>query len=553
MLALVALLAGIAWAAGPVPSTEKPGATPNGQLAADEQRLQEARVGTDGSALLDFFRKRTITDSRLLNIQGLIRQLGDDSFEVRQKASTELAALGPVTLPLLRDALKDPDVEIARRAEDCIHLIEQDYTATIVPAAVRVLAARHPAGALEVLLAYVPFADDDAVADQVHTALGTLAVRDGKPDPALVAALTDKLPARRAAAGVALCKAGVADQRSAVHKLLADPDLQVRLRVALAVVGARDREGIPVLIALLADLPPGQDAQVEALLYRLAGNDAPTVAARGTGAGRGKYHDAWKEWWTRHADKLDLAKIDLFPAQHGYTMMILLDQNQIVEVDSANKVRWTINGVQFPLDAQLLPNDHVLVAENMANRITERNLKGEVLWQFAVEAPLVAQRLPDGNTFIATRTQLVEVDKDGKEVSTYARPGGELFMRAAKLRNGDIACVTAGGMFIRLDRNHKELYAFPVDIQTYGGRIEVLPNGHVLVPQYNGNKVVEQDPDGKITWEVEFQTPIVATRLPNGNTLVTSYNQHRAVELDSKGREVWEYKTDTRVTRAWRR
>ena len=47
--------------------------------------------------------------------------------------------------------------------------------------------------------------------------------------------------------------------------------------------------------------------------------------------------------------------------------------------------------------------------------------------------------------------------------------------------------------------------------------------------------------------------PIVATRLPNGNTLVTSFNQQRAVEIDSNGKEVWEYKTDTRVTRAWRR
>jgi hypothetical protein len=126
-------------------------------------------------------------------------------------------------------------------------------------------------------------------------------------------------------------------------------------------------------------------------------------------------------------------------------------------------------------------------------------------------------------------------------------------MRAARLRNGDLACVTAGGAFIRLDRSGKELASFPVDIQTYGGRIEVLPNGHVLVPQYSGNKIVETDAEGKEVSSLEFQIPIIATRLANGNTLVTSFNQFRAVELDPKGREVWEYKTDTRVTRAWRR
>jgi outer membrane protein assembly factor BamB len=204
----------------------------------------------------------------------------------------------------------------------------------------------------------------------------------------------------------------------------------------------------------------------------------------------------------------------------------------------------------------MLPNDHVLVAENMANRVTERDLKGKVIWDHQVEMPLMAQRLPNGNTFIGTRTRLVEVNREGKEVFSYMRPGGDLFMRASKLRNGDIACVTTNGAigtFFRLNREGKELYSFPVDISTYGGRIEVLPSGRVLVPQYSENKVVEQDPEGKVGWSVDFQVPIVATRLPNGNTLVTSFNQDRAVEIDPRGREVWEYRTNTRVTRAWRR
>jgi HEAT repeat protein len=522
-------------------------------LAADEQRLQEARVGTDGPALLEFFRKRTATDARLFDIEGLIRRLGDDSYEVRQKASADLAALGPVALPLLRQALKDRDVEVVRRAEECIRLIEQEYNATVVPAAVRVLAARKPPGAVEVLLGYAPFADDDTVADEVRNALAALAVHDGKPDPGLVAALADKAPARRAAAGVALARAGVAEQRAGVRTLLEDPDASVRLRVALALVAKRDKEAVPVLIALLGQLPAGQRWPAEEVLYRLAEDQAPAVPARSDEAGRQKYLDAWKDWWAKHGDKVDLARLDATPALHGYTMMILLDQGQLVEVDAKNNVRWTISGLQFPLDAQYLPGDRVLVAENMANRITERNLKGEVLWAHDIDMPLMAQRLPNGNTFIGTRTRLVEVNREGKELFSYARPGGELFMRAARLRNGDIACVTAGGAFVRLDRSGKELYTFPVDIQTYGGRIEVLPNGRVLVPQYSTNKIVEQDPEGKELWAVDFQVPIIATRLPNGNTLVTSFNQHRAVELDPKGREVWEYKTDTRVTRAWRR
>ena len=71
---------------------------------------------------------------------------------------------------------------------------------------------------------------------------------------------------------------------------------------------------------------------------------------------------------------------------------------------------------------------------------------------------------------------------------------------------------------------------------TNGGRIDVLPNGHVLVPQMSQNKVIEYNAEGKPVWEATVEQPIAAVRLPNGHTLVTSLNQHRAVELDRGGR-----------------
>ena len=56
----------------------------------------------------------------------------------------------------------------------------------------------------------------------------------------------------------------------------------------------------------------------------------------------------------------------------------------------------------------------------------------------------------------------------------------------------------------------------------FGGRLDVLPNGGILVPHHLENKVVEYDPNGKAVWEVSVELPIIATRLPNGHTLVTS-------------------------------
>src|SRR5205807_6042211 len=54
--------------------------------AADEQRVAAAKIATDGPALVEFLRKRTLDDDRRKKIEGLIRKLGDSSFDARESA-----------------------------------------------------------------------------------------------------------------------------------------------------------------------------------------------------------------------------------------------------------------------------------------------------------------------------------------------------------------------------------------------------------------------------------------------------------------------------------
>ena len=99
-----------------------------------------------------------------------------------------------------------------------------------------------------------------------------------------------------------------------------------------------------------------------------------------------------------------------------------------------------------------------------------------------------------------------------------------------------------------------ELKSFPVNVRTSGGRIDVLPSGHVLIPEHVANRVVELDADGKQVSTLGVELPIMAQRLPNGHTLVTSMQVALgAIEFDAEGKQVWQHKRpDTRVTRALR-
>lgn len=57
--------------------------------------------------------------------ESLIGQLGSDDFAIRQEAARQLARLGDPALPALRRALKSPDLEVRRRADEIIREISR--------------------------------------------------------------------------------------------------------------------------------------------------------------------------------------------------------------------------------------------------------------------------------------------------------------------------------------------------------------------------------------------------------------------------------------------
>src|SRR5207248_156962 len=156
--------------------------------------------------------------------------------------------------------------------------------------------------------------------------------------------------------------------------------------------------------------------------------------------------------------------------------------------------------------------DHVLVAEHALNpnegRVTERDTNGEVIWKKDIEAPLMAQRLPSGHTFIATAGNFIELDRSGREVYSLQPPEGAAIMKAQKLRNGEILCLLQGGKVARLDSAGRVLQSFLINVRYSGGRIEALPDGHLLIPLTDDNKLVEYDAQGKVVWEWEVEKPI---------------------------------------------
>ncbi|MFO0846464.1 MAG: HEAT repeat domain-containing protein [Gemmataceae bacterium] len=526
---------------------------PKVAYAADARSRERARdawarwwLDTEGPGPLDEVKRRTLTEVDAGHVQAVIEKLGDDAFEVRQKAEEELRKLGGRIVPLLKEAQKSPDLEIRNRATKCLAAIETEKTPPLSPVTARLLALRKPKGAAAALLAYLPFADEESLAEDVQAALNAAAFRGGKADEAVLQALADKNSTRRAAAAVALCHGPVAEYLPRLRPLLKDRDPAVRAKVTLALAGAREPEAVPGVIALVRDLPGDAGASAEDFLFRLARDEPPRGLPEGDD-NRAKRAAAWEGWWATHKGALAALERQA-PAvrrrELGYTLLVQTSNNMIVEWDKERRVRWQLTGLANPWDAQWLPGNRLLVAEYNAQRVTERNLKGEILWTANVgNWPMQAERLANGRTFVTCRNALYEFDRGGKQVAKIDRPASDI-MTARKLANGQVVVVTQNRQLLRLDRSGKEVKSALLP-GVFSNQNEILPNGHVLLPMGWMNALAEYNADGKEVARLTVPAPMHAIRLDSGNVLVSSQNwPYRIYEFDKKGHQVGDYTTN---------
>lgn len=524
----------------------------------------------DGPGLVGYLKLRTVSDADKGKLDEIIRRFAADRFEDRLAAGAEAERLGPLAISPLRKAAEDRsgDPEIAYRAGLVLKRLQKVDHSKVSAAAVRGVAKLKPAGAAAALLGFLPLADSDAVAADIRAALKDLAVRDGKAEPALVAALADPSAARRTAAYVALVEGGPADQRVRVPDALpavtaavrADPDVEAKFQGLWTLARTtRAKEFVPDLIGMIPQLPRGRLWQVEDFLLRLAGAHPP-----GGRFGRGpedlaKARDAWAGWWAKGG--ADPATADLTPRVQGFTDLLLQNNNVggmvVMTLGPDQKEAWRLGGnlqTMYPNDARMLANGRVLLAELNYGRVTERDKAGTAAHTFNGVQPMSAEPLPNGNWLVVGRSMIWEV-KPGlpAAVKTYTRPrnppmaNGFDIVAGTRLPTGQTVFVTSGAAgpnVFRLDADLKEV-GTPLTVARFQqmpmAGIDVTPEGKLLVTHQN--QVVEYDlKDGKAGWTYDIPFASSVQRLPNGNTLIASVNTARAIEVTPDKEIVWEYR-----------
>lgn len=522
-----------------------PAQTPGAdRLAANLRTLQANGLETDTVFLTEFLRRSVVPPETRARIAGLIAGLGADDFEEREKAFATLKGIGSPARWQLRAAALSRDAEVRSRAALLLEALPPPPAeAALWPTVGHVLASRNAPGLAELLLDCLPYAEGKSYAEELAGLLAEAAfAKEGEPTPALVRALRDEEPARRWAAACALVRRAPAAHQKAILGLLDDDHEEVRLRVAVALVRARDRAGIPALIRLVASRSEEVAGEAGELLAHLAGAKGPR---RDAAVPAEKLRVAWEGWYREFGAGLDLARIDLDTSGGRTLAGVFRFWNRVpgvlVEFDAAGRVLWEINDVERPIYARKVGHDRVLVCEFLRNQVTERDTTGRVLQTWKLDAPhaYCVERLPTGNTFIATPADLLEFSRTGKEVVRVQRPAKDI-VAATVNGDGTFTVVTSGGTCVRLDRKGRETASFPIGkvAPWFGFKTHFLPDGGVVIPDHMADRICEYDRAGKLVAEVKVARPLAVTKLANGNYLYTRDGAMELTEVTPQGRRV---------------
>ncbi len=574
--------------AQPVPfDPNNPNAKSPDQAELDLKALESAGLkASDPDGLLKYLKERTLTDIELTKIQAVIKNLASEDFDTRRQASGELEKMGPPAIAPLRLASKDDNnpAEVVYRSKDILRRIEKVSHAEVASAAIRALAKVKNPEIVPTLLGFMPLSDSLAVAEQIQATLIAAAVVDGKPDAVLLEALKSTNALRRTAAAIAFIEGAPSADKGRVRdvypKVLAlakaetEPAQKFTLVKSLLLF-AKEKEAVGLLIDMIPDMKRGQIWQTEDLLGQLAGKDAPKVKCLKTKDSLTKASTAWKEWWTKAGEALDIAKLDLKPRLAGNFVLLTLDYRNgqspglLTEYGPDEKERWRLGGLGNPTDFVFGGEDRIFIADQNTSTISERDRAGKVLSSKRIEVdnpngggklfcqPMSVQLLDNGNRMVFCRQAVVEYDKEGKEVMKYVRPNNANFGNAdicagLRLKSGEtLLSVQNNGpngqapQMIYVDAKGKEVKDKVVKTGPPNYQATIVESGEDRIILAEQNQMIEYNLKTGKAEEKGFKRAVNAPRsiqkLPSGNILYLDYNPPRVIEITPEGEEAWSY------------
>ena len=475
-----------------------------------------------------FLSGRIVRQADVDAIHQAVSRLSSEMFAEREQAEEFLVGKGRVALHALRLSSNHPDPEVRKRAKSCLDQIDPAMERRAVWDAItelKKLQARESWHHVRELAAQAESPEERL--ELVESALAL--------EPALPAMELSGLARSNRASDRLIVVSAWSRNPGKVHGLatfLQDSDREVRLHAAKPLIELKQAVALPCLAELAASAVDSAGEEAAEILMSLSGRDT------------GSLTHGWKGWLGAGMPGLDWNRAASGSQDRGFTVVVLFDGEsggKVTRHGPGGDIVSETTGLLGPNDVEVLPGGRLLIAERNAGKVTERNRRGEIIWQQTMPgSPVSAVTTRHGTIAVATFRELLEVDREGRALHALTHASG--FRAVRKSGDGKLAAVTGDGHLLIINHDWKvESTAFIKEIGHGAGYwcgLEHLRSDRWLVALGGAGRVAEIDSAGNIHWQASVPTPVSAHRLSNGNTLVSSFEKKAMIELDPQGREV---------------
>ncbi len=504
-----------------------------------EQYGLEPNVLVANSLLIELLPDETSNSE----IEDLIEQLSSARYAQREAAEEALITRGTKALGLLANAVESGDTETRMRSQRCIAAIQNGF-GNIVHAAIQIFrldpaASLSSRQRLETLCKVSEHLNGLGAGTEMALAIQDLA--DSKVKDVILSGLKTENRQLRLAFISALPKCFSQSELKQFGNLIVDADEEVSL-VAIEAFG----ESTP-------------DVSIKRLVNVLIRSDALDIRRRSLELLRGLSRNyfgvqaiespntqvaAIKKWddWLKANQIFDARIFKDYRKSSQFSPIGFLVSNNgsaLTEFDVHGNEKWKLNLPVY--DARICVGDRILVTERNLNQVRLIDRKGRTIQKITnLNSPADAELLPNNHVIVMQGNGVVsEHDSFGKEVNRIEGAMKTPF-DVDRLRNGNTLVADSGNDRIA-EFNAKGELVWEKTGLAFPNNVFRLRDGRTLYTTYTSGLVGLLTPEGENVWEVDIEnSTLYSVHYAAGKIFVADGRNKRVVVLNMGGQQVKE-------------
>ncbi|MEI7852788.1 MAG: hypothetical protein WCJ06_03710 [Planctomycetota bacterium] len=530
----------------------------------DDIIIKKSGISTEPKDIQNWLQSRIPNVTNGIKASKWVIDLGNESFEVREQASRELLKLNNLAIFELKKAIKSKDIEVAKRASECLEHISPHESIALKTAIIRLLGKSNPELVFEYFIKIADTPELDLLTSEALLDAFSITI---KSNPTLVQKLEDFSQTNDIKSRILIARVLAIGNPNGIafRKLSTDDQSIVKANALLARLQEKDKKAIGLLITLLPELKTNQFRLIAGLLSELIQDQASEKELAKEEPSAVEVQKLFASAWEVKNASTNLNLYTLNQLLPKRILASLAEPNLSGKICSLNpngSVSELFRNNSYADLACAINHTLFFLMERSRGPLITNNL-GEI---YERSDPLISTFGLDtdglGTKFILNRKNLLVLDYTNKIIESIEVKNDCL--AGVRLINGDYAIVFKDKSLLILDEKNLKKEKTKISLGVIeptrtilGYQIQGTRSGSILIPEFGGKAINEFNQEGKLLKTIKFSINTgnsniygpTLTMNSNGNFLIGTRLGETVTELNMEGKEIRNWALDSKLHR----